>query len=151
MQTSKVVVVAVLNSSSSIEAPFLPTSRTSATIASNTTHLPQELEADTVQKTGRLKLPEAENIVCLSGMSPDENGISSRVSLHEMWRIPALISLSVDYEKRARRHMSTLRTGAKRGCRFEYSQLRQFRRREAQGDSLHEMWSTPALISLSAD
>ena len=31
-------------------------------------HLRQELEADTVQKTGRLELPEAENKLSLPGM-----------------------------------------------------------------------------------
>ena len=56
--------------------------------------LRQEQEADTVRKTGRLELPEAANKHTLPGMSPE--GIFSRVSLHEMRSIPALISLSVE-------------------------------------------------------
>ena len=73
--------------------------------------LRQEQEADAVQKKGRLELPEAENKHSLPSMSPE--GISSRVSLHEMWSVPALIGFSVDYEKRTR--------GADNGCKNSWN------------------------------
>ena len=115
--------------------------------------LRQEQEADTVQTTGRLPVPEQKIKHSLPDMSPEgkeDRGIEtqdtqrrtlSRVSLHEMRSLPSPISLSVVEEKRARRHMWKLRTGAMRSmryyvvprklCGWGYSQLLQLRRREA--------------------
>ena len=62
----------------------------------------------------------------------------SRVSLHEMWSMPGLVSLSADQE-RARRRMSNMRAGAMRSMRcyvaprklYGEGYLQILRRREA--------------------
>ena len=78
-------------------------------------------EADAVQNTGRLQLPEQKNKRFLPDMSPERNEARetktpdaqrrtlSRMSLHEMWSIPGLVTLSAD-KKRACRRMPNMRT-----------------------------------------
>ena len=70
--------------------------------------LRKQEEADAVQNTGRLQLPEQKNKRSLPDMSPERNearGIEtqdtqrrtlSRMSLPEVWNILGLISISVD-------------------------------------------------------
>ena len=105
-----------------------------------------------VQNTGCLQLLEQKDKHSLPDMSQERNetrGIEtqdtqgralSRVSLHGMWSIPGLVSISADKE-RARGHMSRMRTGAMRSMRccvaqkkiygFGYIPLLLLRRREA--------------------
>ena len=90
--------------------------------------LRKQEKADAVQNTGRLQLPEQENKRSLPDMSPERNEARetetqdaqrralSRMSLHDMWSIPGIVTLSAD-EKRACRRMPNMRTGTMRSMR----------------------------------
>ena len=90
--------------------------------------LRKQEEADAVQNTGRLQLPEQKNKRSLPDMSPERNEARetetqdaqrralSRTSLHAMWSIPGLVALSAD-KRRACRHMPNMRTGTMRSMR----------------------------------